>query len=44
VPKDTTVHFCIPVGYPRVELKPCEHRPTAETCYLNRWEGKVPWA
>jgi nitroreductase len=43
VPKDATFHFCIPVGYPRVELKPSVRRPTAETCFLNRWEGKVPW-
>ena len=44
VPKDVTFHFCIPLGYPRVELKPSVRRPTAETCFLDRWEGKVPWA
>jgi nitroreductase len=44
VPKDSTFHFCIPLGYPRVELKPSVRRPTAETCYLDRWDGKVPWA
>jgi nitroreductase len=44
VPKDATFHFCIPLGYPRVELKPSVRRPTAETCFLNRWDGKLPWA
>jgi nitroreductase len=44
IPKDATFHFCIPLGYPRVELKPSVRRPTAETCFLNRWDGKVPWA
>ena len=44
VPGDATFHFCIPLGYPRVELKPSVRRPTAETCFLDRWEGKVPWA
>ena len=44
VPKDATFHFCIPVGYPREPLKPSVRRPTAETCYLDRWDGKVPWA
>ena len=44
VPKDATFHFCIPLGYPRVELKPSVRRPTAETCFLDRWDGKVPWA
>jgi len=43
IPKDATFHFCIPLGYPRVELKPSVRRPTVETCYLNRWDGKVPW-
>jgi nitroreductase len=43
IPKDATFHFCIPLGYPRVELKPSVRRPTPETCYLNRWDGKVPW-
>jgi nitroreductase len=44
IPRDATFHFCIPVGYPRVELKPSVRRPTSETCYLNHWGGKVPWA
>jgi nitroreductase len=44
VPRDATFHFCIPVGYPRVELKPSVRRPTAETCFLDRWDGRVPWA
>jgi nitroreductase len=43
VPKDATFHFCIPVGYPRVELKPSVRRPTSETCFLDQWDGKVPW-
>ena len=44
IPEDATFHFCIPLGYPRVELKPSVRRPTAETCFLDRWDGKVPWA
>jgi nitroreductase len=44
VPTDATFHFCIPLGYPRAPLKPSVRRPTAETCYLDRWNGKVPWA
>jgi nitroreductase len=44
VPKDAAFHFCIPLGYPRAELKPSVRRPTAETCFLDRWDGKVPWA
>jgi nitroreductase len=44
VPRDATFHFCIPLGYPHAPLKPSVRRPTAETCYLDRWNGKVPWA
>jgi nitroreductase len=44
IPKDATFHFGIPVGDPRLELKPSVRRPTAETCFLDRWDGTVPWA
>ena len=44
IPKEATFHFCIPLGYPRVELRPSVRRPTAETCFLDRWDGKVSWA
>ena len=44
VPRDAVFHFCIPVGYPSVALKSSVRRPTAETCFLDRWDGKVPWA
>ena len=43
IPKDVTFHFCIPVGSPRVEVKPSVRKPTAETCFLDRWDGRVPW-
>jgi nitroreductase len=43
VPQDATFHFCIPLGYPRGSFGPNVRRPTAETTYLGRWGGKVPW-
>jgi nitroreductase len=44
IPKDTAFHFCIPLGYPAAPYGPSRRRPTAETTYLNRWGGPVPWA
>jgi len=44
IPKEMAFHFCIPLGYPAVTYGPPRRRPTAETTYLDRWGGKVPWA
>ncbi len=43
IPKDVAFHFCIPLGYPAVKYGPSRRRPTAETTYLDRWDGRVPW-
>jgi nitroreductase len=44
IPGDVGFHFCIPLGYPEGEFRPSVRRPTAETCYLDRWGAPVPWA
>ena len=44
IPKDVTFHFCIPLGYPEGTFGPNARRPTAETTFLDRWSGAVPWA
>lgn len=43
IPSEATFHFCIPLGYPRGSFGPTRRRPTAETTFLNRWGGPVPW-
>lgn len=44
IPHDVSFHFCIPLGYPRGNFGPNDRMPTAETTYLDRWGGPVPWA
>jgi nitroreductase len=44
IPKDTTFHFCIPMGYPAVKYGPSRRKPVAETTHWNRWTSPVPWA
>lgn len=44
IPPDVSFHFCIPLGYPRGNFGPTVRKPTAETCFLDRWGGPVPWA
>jgi nitroreductase len=44
VPPEVEFHLCIPLGYPRGRFGPTQRRPTAETTFLNRWGGRVPWA
>ena len=44
IPAEAEFHFCIPLGYPRGHFGPTQRRPTAETTFLNRWGGAVPWA
>jgi nitroreductase len=44
IPEDAAFHFCIPLGYPAVKYGPSRRRPTAETTFLDRWGGRVPWA
>jgi nitroreductase len=44
IPKETTFHFCIPLGYPAVKYGPSRRKPTAETTFWNRWASPVPWA
>ena len=43
IPAEAEFHFCIPLGYPRGRFGPTRRRPTAETTFLNRWGGAVPW-
>jgi nitroreductase len=44
IPKEASFHFCIPMGYPQGNFGPTGRKPTAETTYLNRWGGPVPWS
>jgi nitroreductase len=44
IPEPVAFHFCIPLGYPRGQFGSNVRRPTAETAYLDRWGGPVPWA
>ncbi len=44
IPAEAEFHLCIPLGYPRGRFGPTQRRPTAETTFLNRWDGAVPWA
>ena len=44
IPASAECHLCIPLGYPRGRFGPTQRRPTAETTYLNRWGGPVPWS
>ena len=44
IPAEMEFHLCIPLGYPRGKFGPTQRLPTAETTYLNRWGGPVPWA
>jgi nitroreductase len=43
IPKEPTLHFCIPLGYPERGFGPNVRKPTSETTFLNRWGGAVPW-
>jgi nitroreductase len=44
IPRDLTLHFCIPLGYPASKYGPSRRRPVSETTSWNRWTGRVPWA
>jgi len=44
IPGDVGFHFCVPLGYPQGHFGPTDRKPTAETTYLDRWNGPVPWA
>ena len=43
IPAEAEFHLCIPLGYPRGRFGPTQRRRTAETTFLNRWDGPVPW-
>jgi hypothetical protein len=43
VPEDVSLHFCIPLGYPKGHFGPNDRKPTAETTFIDRWGGPVPW-
>jgi nitroreductase len=43
IPAEVEFHLCIPLGYPRGRFGPTQRKPTAETTFLNRWGGPVPW-
>lgn len=44
IPKDVTFHFCIPLGYPQGNFGPNVRKPIGETCFLDQWDGRGPWA
>ena len=44
IPDDVGFHFCVPMGYPQGHFGPNVRKPTAETTFLDRWGGPVPWA
>jgi nitroreductase len=44
IPGDVGFHFCVPLGYPQGQFGPTDRKPTAETTYLDRWNGPVPWS
>jgi len=44
IPSEAELHLCIPLGYPRGRFGPTQRRPTAETTFLDHWNGPVPWA
>jgi nitroreductase len=44
IPDDVGFHFCVPMGYPQGNFGPNVRKPTAETTFLDRWGGPVPWA
>jgi nitroreductase len=44
IPEGIGFHFCVPLGYPRGNFGPNVRKPTAETTFLDRWGGPVPWA
>jgi nitroreductase len=44
IPAEAEFHLCIPLGYPRGRFGPTRRRPTAETTFLDRWGGAVPWS
>jgi len=44
IPKEVAFHFCIPLGYPQGAFGPNVRRGIAETTFLDRWDGLVPWA
>ena len=44
IPKEATFHFCIPLGYPQGSFGPNNRKPISETCFLNQWGGRGPWA
>jgi nitroreductase len=44
IPAEVDFHLCVPLGYPRGRFGPTRRKPTAETTFLNRWGGLVPWA
>jgi nitroreductase len=43
IPEDVSFHFCVPLGYPRGHFGPNDRKPTAETAFIDRWGGPVPW-
>jgi nitroreductase len=44
IPAEAELHLCVPLGYPRGRFGPTRRKPTAETTFLDRWGGPVPWA
>jgi len=44
LPEDVGFHFCVPLGFPQGKFGPNVRKPTAETTFLDRWGGPVPWA
>lgn len=44
IPKETTFHFCIPLGYPAIKYGSSRRKPISETTSWNRWASPVPWS
>jgi len=43
IPKDTSFHFAIPLGYPRGAFGGSRRRPTSATTCVNRWGTAPAW-
>src|SRR5438128_12529164 len=43
IPKDTSFHFAIPIGYPRGAFGGSRRLPTSGTSFVNRWVTASAW-
>jgi hypothetical protein len=40
---DIGFHLCVPLGYPQSSFASTSRKPTLETTFLDRWDGRVLW-